>query len=78
MSKGPGHVQRAIAAAFDAEPLRRLTTRELAALAYPGKDIERRHLAATNRAAAKVVPALAFCRVGDRDRLGWRYLWGRP
>lgn len=77
MSRGPGHVQRTVAAAFEAEPKGRFTTRQLAALAYPGETIERRHLNAVTRAIAKVTPALTFSRVGARDRFGWHHVWGR-
>jgi hypothetical protein len=77
MSRGPRRVQRAITAAFAAEPTRRFTTRELAALAYPGEEINRSRTNAVIRAVPQIEPALTFCRVGAMDRFGWLHLWGR-
>lgn len=77
MSRGAGHVQRTIAAAFVANPAGNFTTRELAALAYPGVAIERRHTNAVIRAVPTITPALTFCRVGAKGRFGWHHVWGR-
>ncbi|MEO9340477.1 hypothetical protein ABFT80_23990 [Mesorhizobium sp. SB112] len=77
MSRGPGRIQRSINAAFDAAPSRRFTTRELAAFAYPGKEVGRSEMVATTRAINKITPALTFCRVPATGRLGWHHVWGR-
>ena len=77
MSRGPGHVQRTIAAAYDAEPNRRFTTRQLAALAYPGVEIGKPQTDAVLRAIPSISPALTFCRVGAKGRFGWHHVWGR-
>lgn len=78
-----GHVQHAIASAFEASPKAHFTTRELAALAYPGVPVERKHMVAVTRAIPTITPALTFCRVGNPSRpdfkrgLGWHHVWGR-
>lgn len=77
MSRGPGRIQRAIAAAFDAQPTRRFTTRELAALAYPGTEIGKTQINGVLHAIPTITPALTACRVGATDRLGWHHVWGR-
>lgn len=77
MSRGPGHVQRTIAAAFEASPSAHFTTRQLAAIAYPGVSVERRHLVAVTRAIPAITPALTFCRAGTFGRRGWFHVWGR-
>ena len=78
MSKGPGRVMRAIADAFEAQPHRRFTTEELAACAYPGEPIEKRHTDAVTRAVAKIAPTLGLkkCRARPRYAAGWRNVWG--
>ncbi len=72
-----GHVQRAIASAFEADPKRTFTTRELAALAYPGKEIGRIEMQSVCRAIPSIDPPIGFCRVGKFGRKGWWHAWGR-
>jgi len=67
-----GHVQLAITAAFEAEPTRHFTTRELAARVYPGATIERKHMVAVTRVIPSIQPALTFCRVGNPDRADFK------
>ena len=56
MSRGPGPIQRAIRALFDAHPDLAFTTDELAEHCYPGVNaIERKHQIAVLRAAWKVI-----------------------
>lgn len=56
MSRGPGRVERAIKAAFDAEPNRVFTTEYLCAHVYPGATkIEKKHRVSLIRAAKRVV-----------------------
>lgn len=73
-----GRVKRAIAAAFEIDPARRATVAELAAIAYPGALIEKRHLDATDRALRSLAPALGLtrCRIGSPETGGWHNLWG--
>jgi hypothetical protein len=56
MSKGPGRIQRAIAAAFEAEPDNAFTTIELCERVYPddADRIEKKHRIAVMRAAKKM------------------------
>lgn len=55
MSRGPGRIERAIAAAFEAEPDEAFSTDELCALAYPGVNrIEKKHRVAVIRAGERV------------------------
>ena len=61
MSRGPGTVERAIAAAFQGSPDTIFTADDLVALAYPCVSPQPSQRGATLRAAAKVA-----------DRLGWR------
>lgn len=75
--KRQGHVQRAINAAFDAEPNRRFTIRELAALAYPNREVERQELKTVSLSVRSITPALNSCRVGAKGRMGWHNVWGR-
>lgn len=61
MSRGPGRIERAVGAAFEANPSRTFTVAELAAVAYPDAPaIEKRHRVAVIRAA---------------DRVSWRLDW---
>jgi hypothetical protein len=78
VSKGPGRVQRQIAAAFEAEPSRRFTIEELASAVYPGEAIERSHKVAVRRALKSVGPTIGLhtCRVGQLGKLGWRHVVG--
>ena len=56
MSRGPGRIERAIKAAFDAEPTRVFTTEHLCARVYPGVDaIEKKHRVSLIRAAKRVI-----------------------
>lgn len=79
MSKGPGRVQRAITAAFEAEPTRRFTTAELAAIAYPGTTVEKNHTDAVHRALTKLTAPLGLTksRIALPNAFGWQHLWGR-
>lgn len=68
MSKGPGHVQRVVVAAFADKSDDAFTTKELVALAYPGANRpEKKHRVAVLR-AAKAVAA----------KLGWTYAYSAP
>jgi hypothetical protein len=56
MSRGPGRIERAIKAAFEAEPTRVFTTEHLCARVYPGvASIEKKHRVSLIRAAKRVV-----------------------
>ena len=56
MSRGPGHIERGIKAAFDAEPSRVFTTEYLCGLVYADtKKIEKKHRVSLVRAAKRVV-----------------------
>jgi hypothetical protein len=56
MSRGPGRVERAIKAVFDAEPSRIFTTEYLCAQVYAGAPaIEKKHRVSLIRAAKHVV-----------------------
>ncbi len=56
MSRGPGRVERAIKAAFDAEPTRVFTTEYLCAHVYAGATrIEKKHRVSLIRAAKRVL-----------------------
>ena len=56
MSRGPGRIERAIRALFDAHPDLAFTTDELAEHCYPGVSaIQRKHQSAVLRAAWKVI-----------------------
>jgi hypothetical protein len=62
MSKGPGRIERAIEAAFTAEPHRAFTVEGLVLIAFPGVNrIEKKHRVAVLRAAHNVA-----------KRLNWR------
>lgn len=78
MSRGPGHVQRTIAAVFVAEPSRAFRVSELAELVYPGEVIEKRHTDAVDRAIRKLIPVLGLrrCRVGAPKQRSWFNSWG--
>jgi hypothetical protein len=66
MSRGPGRIERAIRALFDAHPDLAFTTDELAEHCYPRTaTIERKHQVSVLRAAGKVI-------AGDRDWYAWR------
>ena len=56
MSRGPGRVERAIKAAFDAEPTRVFTTEYLCTHVYAGATkIEKKHRVSLIRAAKRVL-----------------------
>ncbi len=56
MSRGPGRVERAIKAAFDAEPTRVFTTEYLCTHVYAGTlKIEKKHRVSLIRAAKRVL-----------------------
>ncbi len=56
MSRGPGRVERAIKAAFDAEPTRVFTTEYLCTQVYAGATkIEKKHRVSLIRAAKRVL-----------------------
>ena len=56
MSRGPGRVERAIKAAFDAEPTRVFTTEYLCTYVYAGATkIEKKHRVSLIRAAKRVL-----------------------
>lgn len=77
MRERMGRVKRAITEAFAASPSARFTTRELAAFAYPDRDIGKSQTDAVLRAIPSISPALSFCRVGAEGRFGWNHVWGR-
>ncbi len=62
MSRGAGHVERAIAATFTAQPNRIYTVEQLAEVVYPVAKIEKRHRVPVIRAANKVA-----------DRMWWSW-----
>jgi hypothetical protein len=56
MSRGPGRIERAIKAAFDAEPTRIFTTEHLCSRVYAGAPmIEKKHRVSLIRAAKRVL-----------------------
>jgi hypothetical protein len=65
MSRGPGHIERAIRGLFDANPDLAFVTDELCEHCYPGVTIEKKHQVAVLRAAHKVIE-------GDPDWRAWR------
>lgn len=79
MSRGPGRIQRAILAAFDAEPARRFTVRQLAEIAFERTPASTVDCQTTYRALITLAPkhGLVRCRVTLRTRLGWHHVWGR-
>ena len=59
MSRGPGRIERAIEAAFTAEPSRAFPVETLALVAFPGVNrLEKKHRIAVLRAAHKVAERL--------------------
>ena len=61
MSRGPGHVERAITRAFTDNPTQTYTTDELSAIVYPTVAVlAKRHTVAVLRAAERVA-----------KRMGW-------
>jgi hypothetical protein len=75
MSKGPGRVMRAIIEATEAEPTRRFTIEELAALAYPGAEIVHKHMVEVRAAVAalrRYRRVKAWPASKDNGKQGWR------
>jgi hypothetical protein len=61
MSRGPGHIERTVAALFTSHPTATFSTSELVEAVYPGRNrIEKKHRVAVLRAATKLA-----------ERLGW-------
>jgi len=59
MSRGPGKIERAIEAAFTAQPSATFTVYELGPIAYPGLNgMEKRHQVSIRRAVEKVASRL--------------------
>lgn len=57
MSRGPGKIERAVAAALEGNPSGTFTVEELGLLAYPGvNQIEKKHRVAVMRAVRNVAP----------------------
>ena len=77
MSSGPGIVQRRLIAALQSEPTRRFTVEQLAEIAFPGEQIERKHVVSVRR-ALKNLPGLDLhvFRAGKPRAHGWRYVVG--
>lgn len=72
MSRGLGQTQRRILAALQAEPRRRFTVEELAAIVYPGEPVTHSHVVSVRR----VVRGLAVNRVrlSQQGSRGWHWL----
>ena len=67
-------MQRRLIAAFQSEPTRSFTVEHLAAIAYPGEQIERKHAASVRR-ALKNLPGLDlfFMTANKPGTHGWCY-----
>ena len=64
MSRGPGHIERAIAAAFTAMPSAVFTVADLGPISYSGLNrVEKRHRVAIIRAADKVASRLWWAKL---------------
>jgi hypothetical protein len=70
-------VQRRLVSALLAAPRRRFTVLELAEIAFPGEEIERKHAVSVRR-ALKNLPDLnlGLCRAGWPHDHGWHYVVG--
>ena len=55
MSRGPGRIERAIRALFDANPDAAFTTDDLCRACYPARRVEHKHRVAVWRAAHNVL-----------------------
>lgn len=79
MSKGPGKIQRAIVALFEAEPHSRLTVPQIAARTYPGAIIGKCETEAVRRALQGIAPEIGLtrCRIARPDGQGWHHVYGR-
>src|SRR5215212_5245157 len=68
MSRGPGRIQPAIAAAVTAQPHHAFPVEELIAVAFPGVDgIEKKHRVAVLRAAHNVAKRIGWCTTRGSD-----------
>jgi hypothetical protein len=74
MSRGLGQVQRRLLAALQAEPSRRFTVEELAALAYPGEEIDCSRLSSARRGLRGLSGSIYRERHGDMGARGWRHV----
>jgi hypothetical protein len=78
MSRGPGHVQRQLLAASEAEPGRIFTMAELAQLVWPGETIEHKHMSSLSH-SLKTLPGthdVEVVRTRHHSRKygqGWHY-----
>jgi hypothetical protein len=77
MSRGMGRTQRAILAALQAEPGRRFTVNELAAVAFPGIYIGPAQIESVRRALKTLGPKIGLheVRVGQSNVGGWHYAY---
>ncbi len=77
MSRGQGIVQRRLIAAFQNEPTRHFTVEQLAEIAFPGEELDRKHAVSVRR-ALKNLPGLDLhlCRSAKPRAHGWRYVVG--
>ncbi|WP_276118393.1 hypothetical protein [Pararhizobium qamdonense] len=73
MSKGPGRVQRAIIAAFEAAPSSRFTTQELAASIFTNPPTAS-HVETVRQALVK--SKFKKSRAGHLKTGGWHHVWG--
>jgi len=69
MSKGPGHIERAIEKLFEAKPNDAFSTRELCACVYAAR-VERKHRVAVIRAANNVRARMPDWHAMGSDRRG--------
>jgi len=78
MSRGPGHVQRAIVAIYAEQPGKVFSTAELATLIYPGQIITKSNRDAVDRALRQLAPQLGLTRCRSRPwkSTAWRNVWG--
>ncbi|MCO6386222.1 hypothetical protein [Aliihoeflea sp. 40Bstr573] len=71
MSRGPGRIERAIAAAFDAKPDEAFTTEDLIDVVYVGANrVEKKHRVSLIRAARKVCAASESWTVSRSETTG--------
>jgi hypothetical protein len=73
MSRGPGRIQKALLAIFEAQPQRRFTTQELAAKVLDPEPTAS-HIETVRQALSKL--NLNKSRSGHPKSGGWTYLWG--
>jgi hypothetical protein len=74
MSRGPGKIERAIAAAFEAAPYRSFTIRELERLAYPGSPHTFSHYVIVARVAKQVAERAGWVAISDWIHGGLAYV----